>query len=74
MLIKDNYLGFLDLGDVVYPCLVRFFYANLETKMGAHNFYFVSLVKSVKITLTRSNLETIFRLKFTDSASSTLAP
>ena len=31
-LVKHNSLELLDLGDVVYPCLVRLFYANLEKK------------------------------------------
>ncbi|KAJ8443076.1 hypothetical protein Cgig2_004281 [Carnegiea gigantea] len=40
--------------------------------MGANSVYFVSSMKYVKIALTRSTLETIFGLKFTESTSSTL--
>jgi len=66
--VKDRCLGLLDLGDVVYPRLVRLFYANLETKTSASGVFFESVVKAVKITLSRPVLESIFGLKFIDTA------
>lgn len=49
----------------MYPRLVRLFYANLETRMGANGVYLESLVKSVPSTINCSVLETIFGQKFT---------
>ncbi|KAJ8433129.1 hypothetical protein Cgig2_004867 [Carnegiea gigantea] len=71
-LLKDNCLGLLNLGDVVYLRLVRLFYVNLETKSTPKSVFFVSLVKSVTITLSRCVLESIFALKFVDTAPSNL--
>ena len=67
-LINDICLGLLDLGDVVYPRLVRLFYVNLEIKSSANGVFFESLVKSVKITRSCSTLKSIFGLKFIDIA------
>ena len=72
-LVKDKCLGLLDLGNVVYPRLVRLFYANLKTKTTANGVFFESVVKSVKITLSRSVLESIFGLKFVDTAPPNLS-
>jgi len=47
-LIMDKCLGLLDLGDVVYPQLVRLFYANLKAKSTINWVYFVSLAKLLK--------------------------
>lgn len=69
---KDNYLGLCDLGGIVYPRLVRLFYANLETKTSANGVSLVSSVKSVPITINRSTLEIVFDIKFTNTAPSTL--
>ncbi|KAJ8427671.1 hypothetical protein Cgig2_016764 [Carnegiea gigantea] len=60
--------GLLELGDVVYPRLVRLFYGNLEIKFSAKGVLFESLGKSVKIILRRYVLESIFGLKFIDTA------
>ena len=67
-LAKDNCLDLCDLGDLVYLRLVQLFYANLNTKIGTNGLYLVSLVKSVQITINWSVLETIFGLKFLNSA------
>ena len=68
-LVKDNCLSLLTLGNVVYPCFVRLFYANLEIRSSPNNVFFESVVKNVRITLSHSVLETIFSLKFIDNAS-----
>ncbi|KAJ8438851.1 hypothetical protein Cgig2_023043 [Carnegiea gigantea] len=70
--LQDNCLGLLDLGDVVYPRLVRLFYTNLETKSTPKGVFFVRNVKTVTITLSRSVLRYIFGLKFINTAPSIL--
>ena len=65
-------MGLCELGDIVYPRLVRLFYANLETKMDGNGVYLVSLVKSVPITINSSVLSTVFGLKFTNPAPPSL--
>ena len=52
-LVKDNCFGMLTLWSVVYPGLVKLFYANLELKSTLDGVSFESIVKSVKITLNR---------------------
>ncbi|KAJ8435532.1 hypothetical protein Cgig2_014451 [Carnegiea gigantea] len=71
-LAKDNCQGLRKIGDIVYPRLVRLFYANLETKIGANGVYLVSLVKSVPITINHLVLEIVFGLKFTATAPPSL--
>jgi len=61
-------LGLLDFGDVVCPRLVRLLYTNLETKSTAKVVFFVSLAKFVTITLSSYVLDSIFGLKFIDTA------
>ncbi|KAJ8432320.1 hypothetical protein Cgig2_027440 [Carnegiea gigantea] len=51
ILFQDNCLRLLDLGDVVYPCLVRVFYANLETKSTPKGMILMSNVKAIQIIL-----------------------
>ncbi|KAJ8438050.1 hypothetical protein Cgig2_014179 [Carnegiea gigantea] len=58
--------------DVVYPKLVRLFYANLETKFTPKGTFFMSIMKSIKITLSHSILESIFGLKFIKTTPSNL--
>ena len=65
-------MGLLTLGNVVYPWLVKIFYANLELKSSLNDVFFESVVKNVRITLSRLVLETIFGLKFVDNAHSNL--
>lgn len=71
-LLKDSCMGLLDLGETVYPRLVQLFYANLEAKVGVNGMYLVSLRKFVSITINRATLETVFGLKFTENAPSSL--
>jgi len=71
-LLQDNYLGLLELSDVVYPRLVRLFYANLEVKFGANGVCFETLIKSIRITLSQLVLKSIFGLKFINTAPHTL--
>ncbi|KAJ8433436.1 hypothetical protein Cgig2_008614 [Carnegiea gigantea] len=59
-------------GDIVYPHLVRLFYANFETKMDGNGMYPVSLVKSMPIIINSSVLSTVFGLKFTNLAPPSL--
>lgn len=66
--MKDKCLGLLDVGDTVYPRLVKLFYANLENKTTSSGVFFETVVKSVRIALSRSVLESIFGLKFFDTA------
>jgi len=61
-----------ELGEIMYPHLVRLFYANLETKMDGNGVYLVSLVKSVTITINSSVLSILFGLKFTNPAPPSL--
>ena len=61
-LLWDNCSSLLELGDVVYPRFVGLFYANLEIKSSANGVFFETLVKSVRITLSRPVLATIFGL------------
>ena len=58
-------MGLLDLGDDVYPYLVRLFNVNLETKSSPKGVFFMSNVKAVTITLRHSVLESIFGLTLT---------
>jgi len=67
-LIKDNCLGLLTLGNVVYPRLVRLFYANLELKSTSGGVSVESFVKGVKIALDHSVLSVLFGLNFIDNA------
>jgi len=62
----------LDLGDSVYPGLVHLFYANLEAQASPNGVVLKSIVKNVKLTLDRSVLESIFGLKFINTALSNL--
>jgi len=71
-LLRDNCLGLLELGNVIYPRLIRLFYANLEVKSDACGLCFETLVKSVRITLTPATLESIFGLHYVNNAPSTL--
>ena len=50
-LIKDNCLGLLTFGNVVYPRLVQLFYTNLELKSTSDGVSVESSVKGVKIAL-----------------------
>ncbi|KAJ8438356.1 hypothetical protein Cgig2_015283 [Carnegiea gigantea] len=70
-LAKDNCL-LCELGDIMYPLLVRLFYANLEMKMDANGMYLASFVKSVPTTINRTVLATMFGLKFTNPAPPSL--
>ena len=71
-LIKDNCLGLLELGDVVYPRLVKLFYVNLETKITPEGMLFISNMKAASVTLSRATLVSIFGLKFIDTSASNL--
>uniref|UniRef100_A0A7C9A3Y1 Uncharacterized protein n=1 Tax=Opuntia streptacantha TaxID=393608 RepID=A0A7C9A3Y1_OPUST len=71
-LIKDNCLGSLTLGNVVYPQLVRLLYAHLELKSTSDGVSVESIVKGVKIALDRSVLSQLFGLKFINTAPSNL--
>ncbi|KAJ8423804.1 hypothetical protein Cgig2_006678 [Carnegiea gigantea] len=73
-LIKHKCFRLLDLGDIVYPQLVKSFCANLETTSTANGMFFVSIVKFVKITLTCYVLESIFGLKLVDTTPPNLTP
>jgi len=71
-LLWDNFVGLLELGNVIYARLIHLFYANLEVKSGAHGLCFETLVKSVRITLNLVTLESIFGLRYVNTAPSTL--
>ncbi|KAJ8437465.1 hypothetical protein Cgig2_012905 [Carnegiea gigantea] len=62
----------LDLGDFVYPRLVHLFCANLDTQATPNGVFLKSIVKNVKLTLDHLVLESIFGLKFINTASSNL--
>ncbi|KAJ8435565.1 hypothetical protein Cgig2_020027 [Carnegiea gigantea] len=72
-LAKHNCMRLLNLGDSVYPRLVRLFYANLEVKATPNGIFLKSIVKNVQITPGRSVLESIFGLQFINTAPSNLA-
>ena len=71
-LLRDNCVGLLELGNVIYPRLICLFYANLEVKSGAHGLCFETLIKSFRITLNPATLESIFGLRYVNTAPSTL--